>query len=269
MKRYIYIMVFIFIFTSCKYEKPAYRFSNFYGTSAENIAKAIEEEDIKIIRKEILQKKVNVDFEDEKYEVSLLTLALANNKKKAFEELLNLGANPNIENKSCISPLISAIRNNKDCDLFFIKKLLNNGASINPEFFKKCNYFTNDPIVETINYYIEEKQIKCGLEILKVLASKFNKEDLLYIYNDSRDYQANVVYNCLSTHKNLIALKYLIVDLRYKVPEKIFIDGTVLLNNHGFKSLREILESNEFVFNNSPYREKAKKEILKYLKKSN
>jgi len=263
------LIVFIF-FVSCEYQNPAFRFSNFYGSIAENIAKAIEKNNIEGIRTEVLENKINIDFKDEKYEVSLLSLAIVNNKRKAFDELLELGVNPNVENTYCGNPLNLAIRYNNNCDLYFVNHLLNNGADITPRFFEKCNYFSRDPIIETIHYYSDEKKVKCGQDILMLLTSKLDNPDLLFMYNDAKNYQANIVFNCLSTQKNISALKYLIVDLKYKVPKKIFIDGTVILNQEdGFKSLEDILNNREFVFEYSEIREQAKKDILTYLNKNN
>ena len=261
----------VFVFISCKYDNhnPAHRFSNFYGTSAEKIVKAIEENDIKTIREEVLNKQVSVSFKDEKYEISLLTLAIANNKKEAFEELLKLGADLNISNSYCGSPLISAIRFNYDCDLFFVEKLLENGADITPMFFDKCNNFTHDPMSETILHYNNEIKIKCGLEILKVLAEKLDNPNLLSQYNNAEDYHESIIYNCINSTKNLSALRYLIVDLKYKVPKKVYIDGTVLMGYHGFKDLKEILKHREFDLKKSEFRRNAKNELLSYLRNGN
>ena len=265
MKKKILCILSVLVFISCEFRKPAHNFSNFYGTSAENIAKAIEREDVNTIREEITQKRVDINFIDKKFEISLLTLALTNNKKEAFEELLRLGANPNISNSYCGSPLISAIRYNKDCDLFFVKKLLDSGADINPRFFNKCNDFTHDPISETILHYNDERKIECGLDILKELTTKLENPNLLFQYNNPEDFHENIIYNCINTNKNLSVLKYFIVDLKYKVPKEIFIDGTVLLNYDGYKNLIEILQSREFNLEKSEFRRNAKNEILDYL----
>jgi ankyrin repeat protein len=268
MEKKIIILLCLFIATSCKYDKPPFRYSNFYNTPVENVAKAIKNDDAKSISREILNRNVNINFLDAKYEVSLLALAIYNHKKVAFEELLDLGANPNISNSYCVSPLITAIRYNNNCDLYFIEKLLENNANITPRFWKKCNY-AFDPIQEVLLQYNDENKIKCGLKILKLLTTQLDNPNLLFLYNNSEDYHENIVYNCLNSNKNLMALKFLIVDLKYKVPEKIYIDGTVLLNNNGYKSLEEILNSREFTFNESnKFRENAKNEILTYLKKN-
>lgn len=268
MKKNMLFLLFLLTFISCENGNPAFKFSNFYGTPADNIARAIKNNNIKEIRKEVLSKQIDVNFEDEIYEVSLLELAITNNKKESFEELLRLGANPNIDNSSCVSPLISAIRYNFDCDLYFVKRLLDNNAEINPKLFKKCNSFTHDPVCETILHYNDEDKIECGLEILKILTAKMDNPEVLFLYNNPEDYQENIIYNCLSSSKNLNALKYLIVDLNYKVPEKIFIDGTVLLDYNGYKALHDILESDEFLSGESDkFIEIAKNDILNYLKK--
>jgi ankyrin repeat protein len=268
MKIYVYTLISIALLASCSRGKPAFRFSNFKGTKAETIAKAIEKNDITAIEQEVKLKQVDVNFKDKKYEVSLLTLAMMNDKRKSFKKLLELGANPNIENSYCVGSLNAAIRYNNNCDTYYIEMLLDYGAKISPQFFKKCNsYYTYDPIVETIMYHYEEDKIDCQFKILKILTSRLNDTDLLFKYNDSINYRQNIVFRGLSTHKNIPALKYFIVDLKYKVPEKIFIDGTVLLGENGYKDLKEILQNKVFMFENSEYREKAKQEILAYLEK--
>lgn len=266
MKKNSLLVLYAFIFISCEHSNPAFRFSNFYDTPAENIAKAIKRNDVEAISNEVLNKRVSVDFEDNKYEVSLLELALTNNKKEAFEELLKLGANPNIDNSSCVSPLVSAIRYNHNCDLYFVERLLDNNANIMPRLSNMCTQ-AYDPIQETIMHYNDENKIKCGLEIIKLLTNKLDNPDLLFMYNDPENYHENIIYNCLNSSRNLSVLKYLIVDLKYKVPEQIFIDGTVLLNFKGYKSLEEILNNRSFTISEyNKYKEKAKNEILDYLK---
>ena len=98
---------------------------------------------------------------------------------------------------------------------------------------------------------------------MKITGGQFTPVEMVNL-NRRRVVNLTGIYS-LSTIRNLSALKYLIVDLKYKVPKEIFIDGTVILNSYGYKSLKEILENDEFVFKDSEYTEKAKKEILAYL----
>ncbi|MFI2741622.1 hypothetical protein ACG2LH_02690 [Zhouia sp. PK063] len=254
----------LFCLSSC-FNKPAFRFTNFYGTPAEKIAKAIKRNDVDIIRNEVVNHHINVNYKDKKYEVSLLVLALTNNKKPAFNELLKLGADPNIKSSDCVSPLICAIRYNKNCDLYYVNELLKYDAAITPEFFKQCGVFSSDPICETITIYNEKSTIKCGLQILKKLTDKLNDPNLLFRYNNAKNYRENIIYHCLSSSKNLAALKYLIVDLKYKVPKEIYIDGTVQeYFTKGFNSLTNILKSEDFKFKSEDLNS-IKNEIIDYL----
>jgi len=265
MNKQIYFLVFIFlIFSSCENRIKGFRFSNFNDTQAEILAKAVKGNDIRKIREEILDKKIDVNFIDKKYGWHLLSLAIANNKKKSFKQLLELGADPNLYGSNCESPLILAI--NMNLDLYFLKTLLVYNANVTPHFFlNKCDFFAYDPILETILNFNDKNSYKYGLKVLRLLTKKVENLNLNE-FNNSKNYEHNIICFCLKT-RNISALKYLIVDLKLKIPEKIFIDGTVLLNSYGYMSLKEILQNKTFIFEHSPYREKAKQEILAYLNK--
>jgi hypothetical protein len=256
------------VISSCEHQIPAYRFSNFESSEISNLALAVKNNDIKAIRYEVLDEKAKINLTDGKYYKSLLALAIANDKKEAFKELLKLGANPNYYSvNNCFSPMITAIRLNENCDLFFIKELLKYDVNLNPGFFKICNIGHYDPLLDTIMFFNGNEQ--CCIDILDLLITKLGEIDL-NDYNDDENYMQNIVYFCLST-RNLNALKYLIIDLQYKVPSKIFINGTVLSGLYDVEaySLKEILSNKNFTFNKDlKYIEKQRKEILDYLNKN-
>lgn len=185
-----------------------------------------------------------------------------------------MGADPNIDNKSCVSPLISAIRNNRDCDLYFIEELLNNDADITPQFYEKCGYFAREPINEAIFYYGfygiyfgKKNRDQCGLKIIDLLVKKINDPMLLFMYNNPKDYRSNIIYSCLS-NENVIALKHLIVDLKYEIPDEVFISGTVIQKSpETSMSLIDILKSEKYVISDATSQQKARKELLDYLLK--
>ncbi len=209
MNKLIFCLVFFnLIFNSCENSRVGYRFSNFENSPAEKLAKAIKRNDIKRIREEVINKKVDINSTDDKFKCSLLSLSIVNDKKESFLELLKLGANPNQENPQCESPLILAIRLNSNCDLYYIKNLISYNADLTPGFFNKCN-FAYDPILETILHYNEESKEKCGIEILNVLTKKLGEIDLDE-FNNSKDYMHNIIYFCLKTG-NLSALKFFIM----------------------------------------------------------
>ncbi len=263
MKKIIIYITLTFVIFSCEYQFPGFRFSNFNNTPVENLAKAVKKENIKKIRDEVLSKKVNINYKDNKYEQSLLSLAIVNNKKESFIELLKLGADPNLYDSECDSPIILAIKLNNNCDLFFIENLIKFNADLTPGFYNKCN-LSLDPLLETIENFNDENNEDCCFDILQLISNNIKDLDLNE-FNDAENFKQNIVYYCLKS-RNISALKYLIVDLKYKVPDSIFVDGLVLWEYSGYTNLIEILDNKDFIFKNSKYREKARRKLLKFLK---
>ena len=94
----------------------------FQSTQARTLAKAVEEGDIKIIKEEVVQKKVAVDFQETQYSQSLLMLAIINSEYNTVKMLLELGANPNLHDTFIgETPVIVAAKND---DPKYLKLLL-------------------------------------------------------------------------------------------------------------------------------------------------
>jgi len=267
-KNTLYFLIIITTLFSCEYQFRGFRFSNFNNTPVEKLAKAVKNENIKKIRNEVLNKKVDINYKDDKYEQPLLSLAILNNKKKSFIELLKLGADPNLYDSECDSPIILAIKYNSNCDLFFIENLIKYKADLTPGFYKKCSFvYSFDPLIETISNFEDENNEQCLFDILQLISNNIENLDLNE-FNDAENFKHNIVYYCLA-FKNISALKYLVVDLKYKVPDSIFVDGLVLMEYYpGYKNLKEILSNKDFIFEYSNYREKARIDLLKYLVKN-
>lgn len=261
-------LVAFFFLISCEHSNPAFRASNFDATEAEKIVKAIMDDDVKGIQEEAKKTKWIVNFADQRYETSLLSLALNNDKKEAFEALLDLGAEVNPYNSHCVSPLMSAIRHNSGCNLYYVRRLLEEGADPLPEFFKSCgSIFNADPLVETIMFYNEGHKYPCGIEILNLLTNAINDPKLLFLYNNKNEHNANLIYECIRT-RNSPLLKHLVVDLKYQVPDSIYIDEVIIRDFQGYKPLVEFLKNENFDPNKvDEYREKAKNEIISFLEK--
>jgi hypothetical protein len=126
MKKFTVLFILLLIYSCQDFRPPSHNFSNFYDTPAERIVKAIEKNDVEVIRHEANKNEKILNFRDPKYNISLLSIAILNNKKKAFEELLKLGADPNIvDGRVCDTPLGTAIKfEPPNCNLFFINKLI-------------------------------------------------------------------------------------------------------------------------------------------------
>ncbi|WP_407846778.1 ankyrin repeat domain-containing protein [Chryseobacterium sp. KCF3-3] len=108
----------------------------FQDTSAWELAKAVQDDDVDKIDKEIQNNPKIVNYQESKYGNTLLHLSIFNDNYKGFKELLKLGANPNIADSfHCSTPLIEA------CEIFddrtkYVKELINYKANVN---YVECN----------------------------------------------------------------------------------------------------------------------------------
>lgn len=267
LKSSLSLLFIIILLASCNFnnQKPAYRFSNFYDTEASEVVKAIESNDIYKLRKEIELNKSIINFRDTIYETSLLSLAIINDKKEIFQELLKLGADVNIKNSKCSTPLKKTIIH-LGCDgLEYIKELANHGAKIH-YLNKNCN-FIYSPILDVILFFNDSTRDECCIKILDALKSNLEPEELLK-YNNSTEYENNIVYFCLSTG-NFTALKYLIVDLQMKYPKKIYVDKVLTYYFEGESSFFETLNNQKQYHRNSTKKIKEIEDILSFMERKN
>ena len=73
-------------------------FRLFQGTVAWDLAKAVEDQNVTEIKRQVLSLKVPVDYKEEKFGGTLLMIAVRTNKLRSVKALLELGANPNEPN---------------------------------------------------------------------------------------------------------------------------------------------------------------------------
>ena len=73
-------------------------FRLFQGTVAWNLAKAVEDQNVTEIKRQVLSLKVPIDYKEEKFGETLLMIAVWTNKLRSVKALLQLGANPNEPN---------------------------------------------------------------------------------------------------------------------------------------------------------------------------
>jgi ankyrin repeat protein len=84
----------------------------YQNTSAWNLAKAVDDEDIAKIKYEIIHNKVNVDFKEERFGHTLLSIAVRNGKYQSVKTLLELNADTNVADKYMgTTPVIYAAQN--------------------------------------------------------------------------------------------------------------------------------------------------------------
>jgi ankyrin repeat protein len=108
----------------------------FQDTPVWNLAKAVWDDDVDKIDKEVKNNPKVINYQESKYGKTLLHLSIYNDNYKAFKELLKLGANPNISDSShCTSPLIEASES-FDNKFKYAEELVKYKADVN---YVECN----------------------------------------------------------------------------------------------------------------------------------
>ncbi|MFT3794328.1 ankyrin repeat domain-containing protein [Flavobacterium sp.] len=101
----------------------------FQETPAWNLAKAVNDEDTAAIKREVEINMVSIDYKDERFGHTLLSMAIRNDKYESTKTLLTLGANPNAADKYMgTTPIIYAAK--KD-DPKYLKLLLSYNGNPN------------------------------------------------------------------------------------------------------------------------------------------
>ena len=154
----IIIVLFLLTFYSCNNRErivdqrllPNNDFRLFQGTPAWDFAKAVEDENEEEIFKLLKENPQLLDYQSQKYGVSLLHLAVVNHKMKSIECLLKVGANVNIRdkeynetplNKACYGSYAS----NKNVKI--IKCLIKYGADVNVVGFADSVKMPRSPLM--------------------------------------------------------------------------------------------------------------------------
>ncbi len=215
----------------------------FKDSNVSELAKAVEEENVAKIKEEIIQKKINVDYQEPKYGSTLLMLAIMNNQYLSAKTLIEFGANPNISDSyKGESAMIWAAKNN---DPKYLKLLLKNNGNpnrIDNCKFKKINDANQTPLLAAISpidpHSLEKVKIlvEAGADInnynSKNIKSPLSKSIIIdklniayYLLINGADYDS-ILYNTVDGKeiKILQALRRSIIELnseQYKYKIKI------------------------------------------------
>ena len=186
-------------------------YRNFNGTIAENLAKAVICEDVEDIKEEVIDNKIPVDYKDPNYGLTMLHLAVLNEKEKSVETLLELGSDPNVP---CDS--IEHVGSNTVtmacfyCDnrIRILELLLKNGGDPN----SRCTGVTKDGFGEYIPY--RRSALELAISIYPEINIK--KVKLLAKYGANLN-DSNALYNAL-VHDDMETTLFLLehgCDYRY------------------------------------------------------
>lgn len=241
MKKILVFILVIFLFINCNNRETQidnkdllgndYRL--FQNTPAWELAKAVEDDDMSKIQKIIAQKKVNIDYQEPKFGNTLLMLSIMNNQYNSVKTLVELGANPNLNDfYRGGSAIIDAADNNDPKYLELLLKHKGNPNAIENAPFKKDDEVRQTALLKAISFLdsVSFKKVKLLVEAGAnvnyynyghtdlPLAEAFTAEKLdvvLYLLQNGADSDL-MMYEMIDGHKVYIleALRKSILDLK-------------------------------------------------------
>lgn len=241
-------MILITTLNSCASDFRGFEFENFKDTPLSELAIAVKNNDAEDIKRILNNSKLNLDYKEPIYEQTLLTLAIVNQKKEAFLELLIFGANPNeiIGKELNSSALTEAIKHQKGTNFFYIESLLKNGANPNLEIIPNNNsYFPDYYPLFTAIYTTGDNEDKIdSIELLVKYGANIN-----CCSPKPSDYRMceGVISKCLDAN-NMKKLHYFVVIMKIKIPKIAYILGSIEETNQEVFTLTEILKTKQFSY---------------------
>jgi len=207
----------------------------FQDTPAWVLAKAVEDDNLDKIKKEVIDNKVDINYQESRFGKSLLMLSITNNQFNAAEELLKLGANPNLKDFDSGSNAIIVAAYIEDPK--YLKLLLKYGGKANSletapvkegdqarttalnnaiSYVDKYSLERVKLLVNAgadINYSNNGPEVFTNLPLSDALAHN-NMDALLYLLEKGADYN-KVMYEMADGHKVYIleGLRKVIIDL--------------------------------------------------------
>lgn len=265
---------------SCAFtqEEDGYNFDNFKETPLWELAQATRADDANKVQSLLKGKKVNLNYRDPLFKQTLLSLAIENNKRNAFLELLKAGADPNVflGESNDETALVNAIIIQQNCDMYFIENLLMYGANPNLEIQNpnpEQHFDKSFPLLVAIGSRADNGN-EC-VNIVRHLVDKGAKINVCYT-NQVSGICEGVITECLRNN-SMELLKYFVIEKKIEIPGVAYtrggVDGPVIKY-----SLEEILNTEDFEYNDIKINKhefdrsdmrKAKKEVLDYLKEMN
>lgn len=263
----IYLFLLFISSTSCLSDKKGYEFSNFKDTPLEELANYVKNNDIDAIKDFAKEKRIDLNYKEPIYNQTLLSLAIANNKKAAFIKLLELGADPNaiLGSANNSSPLTLAIEKQRNCDLFYIENLLKHGADpnlcINPA--DDAFFYETYPLFVAVGKGVNGDEC---LDVIKTLIKYGADINVCNPKSTNKNYCEGVISLCIS-YSCMDFLKFFVIEKKIKIPDVVYIDGGIDENTQKKYSLKEILNTEDYQFDEYPSAKAAKDDVLNYLKR--
>ncbi len=259
MKKLLFLFFISTNMCKCQVYAPGYDFKNFKNTPAYDLAKAVEADDTVKISKILQTKKENIDFTDPKFGLSLLTLAVIDNKNKSISSLLNLGADPNLKSPIDNStPFLNACKYYYDLDsgITILSLLIRYGADVNAVHIQ----ILENPGGGTYKFQQSAVEYLCSfgtLEAVKVLVD--NGADLnAYPKNGEHSLAFSA-----SINKELNILRYFLIDKNIPIPDYFAIRNAGQSDEEK-TTITQVLNRRAFLMDEEQL--KIRQEILDFVK---
>jgi hypothetical protein len=257
------ILMLALSFNACESQishqySPGFDFKLFRHTPVSELADAVEADDPARVRAAVHREKANLDFKDEKFGNSLLTMAVFNNKVLAAKVLLDSGANPNLRSaKYGLTPLLAACEYGIVWDkprLELLGYLITHGGNVNDcEVPLTGNHVNSNTLTNTALVFL----IKSGnVAAAKLLIDNGAKLDIY-----PKDGPRSLAFHAAIVPR-LDILRYLLIEKSVPIPDY------VVIRNEGERteekiSLRQLLMERQD--SDDPTKEKLRSEILQFL----
>lgn len=219
--RFLILLCSIVFLHSCNniFYLPGFDFSLFSKTPVRELAIAVEKEDVEKILEILNDQSISIDYQEPKFGHTLLMLAVANNKVKSTEILLENGANPNMlsYNKSTNAMLIACNGfYSESCDTTILSKLISFKGDLNQTIvYEEDSLNGNRKVVQRLlNTAISSR--KC-LSFIKYMVNR--GADINYFPNN--DSTTGPITSSLFVDY-LEVTNYLIIDVHAVIPSYIY-----------------------------------------------
>lgn len=260
--RYLFIILTSAITGACQSHQsisPGYDFGLFKNTPVQKLARAVEAEDTSAISKIVKADKPNIDFQESRFGETLLSLAILNYKVLSIEQLLKLGANPNI--KSPItgeSPFLDFCKRSSrfSTSSETLQTLIKYGGDVNAINLLEIK----DTLETTHSNFNTALLYVCAygnIATLRVLVDNGAKLDVYPIEGEG-----SLITNVLLAD-NFDMLKYFLIEKQLTIP------GWCFVKYPGQASAKKMTITDALIEDelpSNPKRDKLKQDILEFLK---
>ena len=261
----------LFLLSSCKFRQaPGLQFDLMENTPIWPLAKAVESEDTAEIRKLVQEKHLDLNYKERNSEIgiTLLHLAVRNGKLLSIKSLLENGARQNIRDSSGNFPINDIVNMSFPFQhrLEILELLLRYGADPNSQV---KGYRWKDTIPFQVGVPLTQAvaNLECTKLLMKYGADVYYKKTQRNFLDSCQNYPvwgSVFSFSGNNVDENIMVAKFFVLDKHLLIPNPLYYRGYNTEYDIRPVTALDILNKATFA---DPAKQKAKEEILAYLKK--